>query len=63
MAENVREKGFEWLLCPTCGSMPRIKMRVDTDLKNFPLFCPKCRHEILINVNNFIVSVIKEPDA
>lgn len=63
MAQNIRKRDFEWLLCPTCGSKTRIKMRIDTELKNFPLFCPKCRHEILINVSNFIVSVIKEPDA
>lgn len=37
MAQNVREKGFEWLLCPTCGSKTRIKMRADTGIttRNF----------------------------
>ena len=32
-------------------------------LKNFPLFCPKCRQEILINVRQLNTTVIKEPDA
>ena len=36
---------------------------VDTELKNFPLFCPKCRQETLIHVKQFNITVIKEPDA
>ena len=38
-------------------------MREDTELKNFPLFCPKCKQETLINVSQLNISVIKEPDA
>lgn len=30
---------------------------------NFPLFCPKCKHETLINVQQMNMLVIKEPDA
>ena len=62
MNHNGNEQ-FEWLLCPVCGSKTRIKMRSDTELRNFPLFCPKCKQEILINVIKFNISVIKEPDA
>lgn len=39
------------------------KIRIDTVLKNFPLFCPKCKQETLICVNELNISVIKEPDA
>ena len=53
----------EWLLCPVCKAKTRIKVRIDTELKNFPLFCPKCKREILINVTQLKSSVIKEPDA
>ena len=35
----------------------------DTELKNFPLFCPKCKQETLIHVTQFNTTVIKEPDA
>ena len=56
-------KKTEWLLCPVCGSKTREKIRVDTELKNFPLFCPKCKRETLINVQKLNISVIKEPDA
>ena len=52
-----------WIYCPICGNKTRVKIRGDTELKNFPLFCPKCKQEILINVKQFNVSVIKEPDA
>ncbi|HEN4307162.1 TPA: conjugal transfer protein, partial [Streptococcus agalactiae] len=27
-------------MCPICGNKTRLKMREDTELKNFPLFCP-----------------------
>ena len=53
----------EWLLCPNCSSKTRIRLREDTELKNFPLFCPKCKQETLINASQFNISVIKEPDA
>ncbi|WP_281269467.1 cysteine-rich KTR domain-containing protein [Fontibacillus phaseoli] len=31
------------MFCPICQSGTRIQMREDMDLKNFPLFCPKCK--------------------
>ena len=40
----------QWLLCPVCGNKTRLKIWEDTELKNFPLFCPKCKQETLINV-------------
>ncbi len=46
-----------------CRNKTRIKIRGDTLLKNFPLFCPKCRQETLINVRKLNITVIKEPDA
>ena len=52
-----------WLLCPTCGNKTRVKIRSDAVLENFPLFCPKCKQETLINVQQMNMSVIKEPDA
>ena len=53
----------KWVLCPVCGNKTRIKIRENTVLLNFPLFCPKCRQEQLINVQQLIVTIIKEPDA
>lgn len=40
----------KWILCPVCGNKTRNRIREDTELKNFPLFCPKCKQETLVNV-------------
>jgi Zn finger protein HypA/HybF involved in hydrogenase expression len=53
----------KWVSCPECKSKTRIKVREDTELVNFPLFCPKCKKEKLVNVKQLNISVIKEPDA
>ena len=53
----------KWLLCPVCDSKTRLKIRLDTVLENFPLYCPKCKQEMLINVDKLNITVIKEPDA
>ena len=53
----------EWILCPVCGSKTRNKVREDTVLKNYPLHCPKCRQETLIEAKNLQVTVITEPDT
>ncbi|WP_216697207.1 cysteine-rich KTR domain-containing protein [Anaerostipes faecalis] len=53
----------EWILCPSCGNKTRLKIRQDTVLEKFPLYCPKCKQEMLINVRQMNMSVIKEPDA
>ena len=42
----------DWLLCPACGNKTRTKLRQDTTLTNFPMFCPKCKREILVNVHH-----------
>lgn len=48
-----------WLLCPVCGNKTRLKVRQDTELINFPLYCPKCKQETLVNVKNTQLSVIQ----
>ena len=53
----------EWIKCPVCGNKTRLKVLQNTELKNFPLFCPKCRQETLINVKELNISIIQEPDA
>lgn len=60
---NVMNIAEQWLLCPSCGGKTRVKLRQDTRLENFPLFCPKCRQEVLVNVSKFITTRIAEPDA
>lgn len=60
MAEKRKEF---WVRCPLCGNKTRIKIRDDTILRYFPLFCPKCRQETLINGKNLCIEIVKEPDA
>ena len=47
-----------WILCPVCGNKTRLRIREDTILINFPLFCPKCKYQALINVQNFNLTII-----
>lgn len=42
-------KQAEWILCSVCGSKTRDRLREDTVLKNYPLYCPKCKQKTLIN--------------
>ncbi|MBR5571887.1 MAG: cysteine-rich KTR domain-containing protein [Oscillospiraceae bacterium] len=53
----------QWVLCPVCGNKTRTMVRADTVLQNFPLYCPKCKQETLVNVQKLNTSVITEPDA
>ena len=53
----------EWVLCPVCGNKTRNRIREDTELKNYPLFCPKCKQETLIEAKNLKITIVKEPDA
>ena len=39
-----------WVRCPICDGKTRTKVYADTVLVNFPLFCPKCKKEIRIDV-------------
>ena len=56
-------KRAEWVHCPVCKNKTRDRIRDDTVLKNYPLYCPKCKQETLIEAKNLKVTVIREPDA
>ena len=56
-------KNENWILCPLCRGKTRLKLREDTELKKFPLYCPKCKQETLINVTQLNMLVVTEPDA
>ena len=57
--DGMVNKNSKWVLCPVCGNKTRLQLRADTELKNFPLFCPKCKQESLIGVKNLRVTVVK----
>ncbi|WP_230199382.1 cysteine-rich KTR domain-containing protein [Bacillus ndiopicus] len=52
-----------WIYCPICNSKTRTKVCTDTILISFPLYCPKCKQESLVNIKKFKITIIKEPDA
>ena len=41
---------YGWVHCPICQSKTKTKVNKDTILRNFPLFCPKCKQESRIDV-------------
>lgn len=45
----------KWILCPVCKAKTRTQILDDTELKHFPLFCPKCKENFIINVKDHIV--------
>ena len=53
----------DWVHCPLCVNKTRDRIREDTVLKNYPLYCPKCKQETLIEAKNLQITVITEPDA
>ena len=46
-----------WVICPVCGNKTRDRIRIDTILINYPLYCPKCKQETLINAKDLNVMV------
>ena len=39
-----------WVPCPICNKKTDVKVYEDTALFNFPLRCPYCQNETVINV-------------
>ena len=59
--QNENQNGKqEWVYCPVCGNKTRLRLREDTVLMHFPLFCPKCKKESLIDAKEYVVKAIKE---
>ena len=51
--KNEDSEEQKWVYCPVCGNKTRLRLQQDTILLHFPLFCPKCRAESLIDAKNF----------
>lgn len=39
----------EFIRCPRCGQKTRTKVLPSTVLIEFPLFCPKCKCELIVS--------------
>ena len=50
----------DWLICPNCGEKTGVKLMPDTELRNYPLFCRKCRMECVVGVKNYVVKVLSK---
>lgn len=62
---KVMEKTMDalWVRCPICGNKTRTKVYENTVLLKFPLYCPKCRKEIRVDVVQLKMVLSDEPDA
>ena len=60
MKGRVDNKG--WIHCPLCGGKTRTKILENTTLKQFPLFCPKCKNECTIDIEDRQLKIL-EPAA
>ena len=63
MKMQEQNDGPEWILCPVCSGKTRVKVRSDTVIANFPLYCPKCGKESIISVKDKRIIQTREPDA
>ena len=50
MDDKATERESHWLICPVCGGKTRIKIFRETELLNFPLYCPHCKKETIVGV-------------
>lgn len=48
----------KWVVCPYCNCKTRVKLLPETVLKCFPLYCPKCKKEVVIEARNQEVEVL-----
>lgn len=47
-----------WIMCPVCNGKTRVQIFKNTLLKNFPLFCPKCKLVHIIDVEELKITNI-----
>ncbi|HJA40106.1 MAG TPA: cysteine-rich KTR domain-containing protein [Firmicutes bacterium] len=41
-----------------CGNKIRTMIREDTELRNFPLYCPKCKKETIISAKDMKITLV-----
>ena len=55
-----RDQGnARWILCPISGNKTRTKVYEDTVVYNFPLYCPKCKTEVRVDISQLKMTVSK----
>lgn len=53
-------KETQWIICPKCGEKTKVKLQKSTIMKNFLLYCHRCKKEFTVDVQNFIVTVVEK---
>lgn len=61
MVQRIEREAAAWVRCPQCGGKTRTQIRKHTVLEDFPLFCPKCRFECVIQFRNGRIEEMKLP--
>lgn len=59
---TMSESEEKWVFCPLCGAKTRLRLLQRTVLREFPLFCPKCKGECFIDASNFQIEKVNQPD-
>lgn len=54
-----KQKKSRWIHCPICGNKTRTKAHEDTVMYNFPLYCPKCKTEVRVNIAQLKMTLSK----
>lgn len=44
------ELNYFWYKCPICGNPKMVRLREDTEMKNFPGYCKYCKTESIITI-------------
>jgi len=60
---KAEKKESKWVVCPNCGDRTKTKIREDSVLLNFPLYCHKCKKELTVSIVKLKMHVSNEPDA
>ena len=50
-----------WIHCPVCHCRTRTKIKKETVVYNFPVFCPKCKKEFLVDIIESDIKLSVEP--
>lgn len=63
MVQNFKVDEGGWICCPTCSGRTRTKIRSETYVRNFPIYCPRCKQEYLIDAEQLRINLSGKPDA
>ena len=50
-----------WIHCPKCHCRTRTRIKKETVVYHFPVFCPKCKEEFLVDIKESKIKLSVEP--